>query len=116
MCTNLAAGDWFPWVTHMVDEVLERIARRELSAEAALIISVIAGQPVESGSMEYLLARAQASIRPLTDLAEEAICTALLLCHGDRELAAQRLGISRATLYRRLSAYRKAKTGIAVVH
>jgi len=106
--TQIAVGDWIPWCLAMVDEVLERARQRELSAEAALIISVIAGQPVESGSMTFLLGEAHAAVRSLADVAEETICTALIYCHGDRTLAARALHMSRSTLYRRLAGFRKA--------
>jgi transcriptional regulator of acetoin/glycerol metabolism len=100
----------------MVDEVLERARQQaqkhELSAEAALIISVIAGQPVESGSMVYLLGEAHAAVRSLADVAEETICTALILCHGDRARAARELHMSRSTLYRRLAGFPKASRAV----
>ncbi len=107
---ELAAGEWMPWVLAMVDEVMAAAERRshQLSAEAALIISVIAGQPVESGSMQYCMGQAHAAVRSLADVAEETICTALILCHGDRTLAARELHMSRSALLRRISAFPKA--------
>jgi transcriptional regulator of acetoin/glycerol metabolism len=106
---SLAAGDWLPWVMAVVDSVMERAEERRhaLSAEAALIISVIAGQPVESGSMQYCMSQAHAAVRSLADVAEETICTAMIYCHGDRTQAARELHISRSTLYRRLLALPK---------
>ena len=93
----------------MVDKIMERARGNVLSAEAALIISVIAGQPVESGSMSYLLGTAHSAVRTLADVAEETICTALILCHGDRSMAARQLHMSRSTLYRRIAGFPKAE-------
>jgi DNA-binding NtrC family response regulator len=108
--SQLAAGDWIPWCMALVDSVMEAAERKshQLSAEAALIISVIAGQPVESGSMQYCMGQAHAAVRSLADVAEETICTALILCHGDRARAARELHMSRSTLYRRISQFPKA--------
>ena len=39
------------------------------------------------------------------DSGEGAIMAALTICHGDVQAAADRLGLSRATLYRRLKQY-----------
>jgi two-component system nitrogen regulation response regulator GlnG/two-component system response regulator HydG len=38
----------------------------------------------------------------------EHILRAMILCRGNVELAAERLGITRKTLYRRLAEYRRA--------
>jgi DNA-binding NtrC family response regulator len=43
------------------------------------------------------------AVRPLVAVEREAIERAMILCNGDRVLAAKQLGISRATLYRKLS-------------
>lgn len=45
-------------------------------------------------------------VRPLGTVAREAIESALILCGGNRKLAARRLGISRETLQRKIAAYR----------
>jgi DNA-binding NtrC family response regulator len=47
-------------------------------------------------------------VRPLKVIAREAVESAMILCSGDRDEAAKRLGISRAKLYRMLAAWRKA--------
>jgi DNA-binding NtrC family response regulator len=41
-------------------------------------------------------------VRSMREVEREAIESALILCGGDRNLAAERLGISRSTFYRRL--------------
>jgi transcriptional regulator of acetoin/glycerol metabolism len=43
------------------------------------------------------------AVRPLIAVEREAIERAMILCNGDRVLAAKQLGISRATLYRKLA-------------
>lgn len=47
-------------------------------------------------------------VRPLVDVEREAIQRAMIFCRGDRTIAAKRLGISQATLYRKLRQYEKA--------
>ena len=41
----------------------------------------------------------------LPDAGEGAIVAALTICNGDVDAAAERLGVSRATLYRRMKKY-----------
>lgn len=43
-----------------------------------------------------------AAIRPLRVVEQEAIVQAMILTGGDADQAAERLGISRATMYRKL--------------
>ena len=45
-------------------------------------------------------------VRPLEEIQREAIESALILCAGDRCLAAERLGISRAAMYRYVRCFR----------
>lgn len=76
-----------------------------LSPEAAQIISVIAEQPI--GCTRYMLDNIHTAIRPLAEVEKDAICTAMILCRGNRDKAAKCLKIGRATLYRKLAAYQK---------
>ena len=65
-----------------------------------------AGQEIEAAIRERLAERAPGDGRSLRDLERGAIMRALDDAGGQVELAAERLGISRATLYRRLRGYR----------
>ena len=47
-------------------------------------------------------------IRPLADIEQETIEGAIALCGGDITQASKRLGIARATIYRKLKEWRKA--------
>jgi DNA-binding NtrC family response regulator len=47
------------------------------------------------------------AVRPLWQVEQEAIMTAMILCRGKQALAARRLGISRETLNRKLKIYRE---------
>jgi transcriptional regulator of acetoin/glycerol metabolism len=54
-----------------------------------------------------LFARARPDlVRPLKQIEQEHIESAMILCAGDRNLAADRLRISRATLYRKVKRIR----------
>ena len=44
-------------------------------------------------------------VRPLVEVEREHIERAMILCAGNLQLAGTRLGISRATLYRKLQSY-----------
>jgi DNA-binding NtrC family response regulator len=46
-------------------------------------------------------------VRPLKTVERATIESAMILCQGDRELAANRLQIGRSTLWRKLRGYRE---------
>ena len=50
----------------------------------------------------------QEDIRPLADIEQETIEGAIALCGGDITQASKRLGIARATIYRKLKEWRRA--------
>ena len=54
------------------------------------------------------LERVRDLIRPLAEVEQRAIESAMILCEGHRAEAAQRLGIDPLTLRRRITAYRDA--------
>jgi transcriptional regulator of acetoin/glycerol metabolism len=55
----------------------------------------------------WIQAHADRAIIPLEQAKREHIERALILCRGDIELAAERLGLSRRTLFRWLRRYRE---------
>jgi transcriptional regulator of acetoin/glycerol metabolism len=54
----------------------------------------------------WIRAHVHTAIRPLDQVEKEAILQAMILCRGNVSLAAERLGIARETLSRKLSKYR----------
>jgi transcriptional regulator of acetoin/glycerol metabolism len=44
-------------------------------------------------------------VKPLEQVEKDAVESAMILCLGDVEEAARRLGLSRATMYRKLAKY-----------
>jgi transcriptional regulator of acetoin/glycerol metabolism len=48
-------------------------------------------------------------VRRLADVERDEISRAMILCGGDVDLASTRLGISRATLYKKLAKMAKAE-------
>lgn len=50
----------------------------------------------------------------LRDLEREAVIRALVSSHGDKQLAARRLGIGRSTLYRKLKEYEGSAEGMSL--
>lgn len=46
-----------------------------------------------------------ASVLPLRDLEQRTIKDALALCRGNKSMAAQKLGISRKSLYKKINDY-----------
>lgn len=49
--------------------------------------------------------RTRENIRPLATVQREAIESALILCQGNKDEAAKRLGISRVTIFRRIKEF-----------
>lgn len=104
---------FFEYVEIVVENVLAKHmganldTAYELTAPAAEIISVIAGRPI--GCMKFIVENAHTTIRPIAEVEKDAICTAMILCRGDVDLAAQKLEIGRSTLYRKLRGYREAE-------
>jgi transcriptional regulator of acetoin/glycerol metabolism len=58
--------------------------------------------------MERLAQVAESLIQPLRVVEQQAIESAMILCYGNVERAAELLGLSRSTLFRRLKEYREA--------
>lgn len=54
---------------------------------------------------------ADRGVKPLHLVEKDAILSAMILCRGKVRLAAERLGISRETLHRKLLAYRAEDDG-----
>ena len=61
----------------------------------------------------FNLAHAPRLIRPLKEWEKKHIESAMILCQGNLMLAAKRLGISRAKLYRKLADYEKADLSVS---
>ena len=81
---------------------------RELQNSVARAYYGVAGTVLGRESLTLALERQEHGTSPaaaLTDAGEGAIVAALTLCNGDVDAAAERLGISRATLYRRMKKY-----------
>lgn len=55
-------------------------------------------------------------VRPLAQVEKEHILNAMILCKGNLKLATERLGISSATLYRRLEEYADKEEGAPAPH
>ncbi|HKM99465.1 MAG TPA: helix-turn-helix domain-containing protein [Candidatus Binataceae bacterium] len=55
----------------------------------------------------WILEHSGEFVVPLAQVEQEHIERAMVLCRGDTELASERLGISRSTLFRRLAEYRE---------
>ncbi len=80
--------------------VLDAALRRRGSVIGATALDLPAVTPVAVGGDRGL------TLRRLRDVEQQAILRALTLTSGNVSEAARRLGISRATLHRRLNAYR----------
>jgi DNA-binding NtrC family response regulator len=61
----------------------------------------------EHAILEWIHLNPHLAVRPLEELEREAILQAMILCRGDISLSVERLGISRAKLYRKLKKYRE---------
>ena len=82
------------------NELQNRVARAYCSSAGSLLTSenlVL--------SLERQEADASGGTPSLPDAGEGAIVAALTICNGDVDAAAERLGVSRATLYRRMKKY-----------
>jgi transcriptional regulator with GAF, ATPase, and Fis domain/tetratricopeptide (TPR) repeat protein len=108
----------------LAPEVLERLGRcawpgnvRELRGEVLKMAMVASGERVERRDLEShpelfasILRPARRAARPpagtLRDLERRQVERALEAAQGDKEKAARLLGLSRATLYRKLKRYR----------
>lgn len=75
-----------------------------MSIETIEIIGVIIEQPAR-----YLVENAHNAIRPLAEVEKDAIEEAIVFCHGNRDLAAGRLRISRRTIDRKLKIYERTR-------
>lgn len=93
--TGLREYDW----PGNIRELQNSLARAYYTSEAA---------ELSAGDLSFSLKQPEAPERttsPRGDSGEGAIIAALTICHGDVQAAADRLGLSRATLYRRLKQY-----------
>lgn len=102
---------------HMTPEFLDGLAAydwpgntRQLQNSIARAYYSSAGTELNSESLAISLDRAvqPAAVQPAagrSDAGEGAIVAALTVCDGDVDAAAERLGVSRATLYRRMKKY-----------
>ena len=82
---------------------------RELQNSVARAYYSSAGSQLTSENLVLSLERQEADASGMTpslpDAGEGAIVAALTICNGDVDAAAERLGVSRATLYRRMKKY-----------
>ena len=82
---------------------------RELQNSIARAYYISAGSTLTSENLVLSLERrepeAPADATLLSNAGEGGIIAALTICNGDVDAAAERLGISRATLYRRMKKY-----------
>ncbi|MBR4394578.1 MAG: sigma-54-dependent Fis family transcriptional regulator [Oscillospiraceae bacterium] len=82
-----------------IRELQNMLARAYYTSESAVL---------SAGDLSFSLKRPETTERPAQtkgDSGEGAIMAALTICRGDVQAAADRLGLSRATLYRRLKEY-----------
>ena len=81
---------------------------RELQNSLARAYYTTESAELTAEDLSFSLKRLEAAERPAPtrgDSGEGSIVAALTICHGDVQAAADRLGLSRATLYRRLRQY-----------
>ena len=53
-------------------------------------------------------ATAGSKLRPLDDVIQDVIIHAIQFCHGNMTRAADELGMSRSSLYRKMAAYKQS--------
>lgn len=73
--------------------------------ESRIVNVLLVGPGRAPDVVDVLLKNPGMIIRPLFEVEKEAILRAMILCNGNMGLATQLLGISRKTLYRKLSEY-----------
>ncbi len=93
----------YPWPGN-VRELQNVIERACVLAKGSLIKVEDLPQPVRSGRS---LAVARCRVLPLSDMVHDYIMETLERNDGDRDLTARQLRIGRATLFRKLRAYRR---------
>jgi DNA-binding NtrC family response regulator len=114
---DIADGWWFArFRRHLADAQVSALMSydypgnvRELQNSIARAYYSSAGSTLTSENLVLSLERrepeAPADATLLPNAGEGGIIAALTICNGDVDAAAERLGISRATLYRRMKKY-----------
>ena len=106
---NLASGPWAGNVRAMenaIERAMVRMGDKRVLTSADLELpNEVAPQPPSAPVAEPAPAQLNHEIKSLRDVEKHAIAEALSQCGGNIKKTAERLGIARNTLYRKLEEY-----------